>query len=372
MTLPPIVHIIDHMGLGGAQRVVADIAARQARAGWPVSLISLRGPTPLVERLRAAGVGVCCLGLRSWDPRQLTALTRALRALRPRLAHLHLMGAHTIGRLAARAAGVPALVVHDHEASAEIYTHPGPLLAARRLLEPGASPGSTRYLVLTAEAATYAVSIRRWPRQSVSVLPNGVDLDYLDGCELDQGAARRSLALPERAPLIVSAGRLSPVKGYDLLLEAMALLPSAAHLALAGDGPEIEALRARAARSDLAGRVHLLGGIADVRPLLRAGDLYVQPSRREAFGLAAAEAAASGLAVVACAVGGLREIVHENRTGRLVPPEQPALLAAAVRGLLADEQRARQLAAAGRAHVRQQFAIAAIVERLDSIYATLL
>jgi len=372
MSATPVVHIIDHMGLGGAQRLLVDLAVRQRRQGRPVSVVALRGSTPLCAELAAAAVDVRCLGLTRWDPRQLPTLLRTLRELRAPLAHLHLLGAQTIGRAAAVLAGIPAIVVHDHEASAEIYSHPGPLLALRRLCEPAAPPRRIAYLVLTDDAAFYSATVRRWPADKLVVLPNGVDLAHLDACTLDQHAARRLLGLPERAPLIVYVGRLSHVKGADVLLEALALLPREVQLAVAGDGPQCAALQARAARPDLAGRVWLLGQLADVRPLLRAGDLYAQPSRREAFGLAAAEASACGLPVVASAVGGLRQIVRDAITGLLVPPEQPAALAAALARLLDDPALARRLGAAGRAYVRRTFDIEAVVEQLDAIYASLL
>lgn len=371
MSATPVVHIIDHMGLGGAQRLLVDLAVRQRRQGRPVSVVVLRGSTPLCAELAAAAVDVRCLGLARWDPRQLPTLLRTLRELRPSLAHLHLIGAQTLGRAAAVLAAVPAIVVHDHESSAEIYSHPGPLLALRRLCEPAAPPRRIVYLVLTDDAASYAATVRRWPSERISVLPNGIDLAHLEAYTLDKGAARRLLRLPERASLVVSAGRLHPVKGLDLLLEALALLPPEAQLAIAGAGPENAALQARAARPDLAGRVHFLGQLGDIRPLMYAGDIYVQPSRREPFGLAAAEASACGLPVVASAVGGLHQIVRDEITGLLVPPEQPAALAAALARLLDDPALARRLGAAGRAYVRRTFDIEAVVERLDAIYAEL-
>ena len=372
MSAISIAHIIDHLGAGGAQRLVADIAPRQARRGMSVAVIALRGPTPLSTEIAAAGVPVYCLDRAKWDLRQITTLLHLLRKLRPTVAHLHLMGAHTIGRLAAALARVPVTVIHDHDASAEIYTHPGPLLALRRLIEPRIAAPGVAYVTLTEEAAAYAVHVRRWPAPQVVVVPNGIHLEHLASSSLSRAEARARLGLPAWATLIVSVGRLRPVKGFDLLLEAVATLPATVHLVLAGDGPEYTALANRAARPDLAGRVHFLGHLADVRPLLRAGDIYAQPSRREAFGLAAAEAAACGLPVVASAVGGLREVVRHGETGLLVPPERPAELAAALGHLVADPPLLRHLGSAARDRAHAWLSIERTVERLDTLYRSLI
>jgi glycosyltransferase involved in cell wall biosynthesis len=372
MSAISVAHVIDHLGAGGAQRLVVDIATRQARRDMSVAVIALRGPTPLSAELAAAGVPVHCLDRGKWDLRQVTTLQRLLHALRPTVAHLHLMGAHTIGRLAAALAGVPATVLHDHEAGAETYVYPGPLLALRRLVEPRIAAPGVAYIALTEEAAAYAVNVSRRPAQQVAVVPNGIDLAHLAACALDRAAARSHLGLPAWATLIVSVGRLQPVKGFDLLLEAIATMPATVHLALAGDGPERAALAACAARPGLAGRVHLLGHLADVRPLLRAGDIYAQPSRREPFGLAAAEAAACGLPVVASAVGGLREIVCHGETGLLVPPGDPAELAAALAQLVADPPLLRRLGSAARERAHARLSIERTVERLDALYRSLI
>lgn len=371
MSAPHVVHIIDHLGLGGAQRLVVDLALRQRRRGQQVAVVCLRAWTPLAAALAAADVAVHCLGRPKWSPRQILDLVPLLRSLRPQLAHLHLMGAHTLGRFAAVLAGLPAVVVHDHEASAEIYTHPGPLLAARRLCEAAAPPHNSHYIVVSHEAASYAHQVRRWPAERTHVVPNGVDVEHLDACALSQQAARHQLGLPQHVPLAVSVGRLSPVKGFDILLTALAQLPGT-QLAIAGDGPQRASLHAQATALGLNERVHLLGQLADVRPLLRAGDLYVQPSRREAFGLGAVEAAASGVPLVASAVGGLRELLRDGETGLLVPPEQPVALANALNILLSDPSLGQRMGAAASVEVRRRFSIETVVNQIECVYQQLL
>ncbi|NTW00077.1 MAG: glycosyltransferase, partial [Oscillochloris sp.] len=117
-----ILHVIDHLGAGGAQRLLADLTLRLHQRGRRVAVITMRHETDLSRSIARAGVPVTALGLARIDPRQLSALFWAYRSMRPAIVHTHLMGANTIGRVAAALAGVPAMVVHDHDSSAEIYT----------------------------------------------------------------------------------------------------------------------------------------------------------------------------------------------------------------------------------------------------------
>jgi glycosyltransferase involved in cell wall biosynthesis len=150
-------------------------------------------------------------------------------------------------------------------------------------------------------------------------------------------------ALPDPAPgppRALLLGALVPVKRVDLALEIAALIPELeldiAGAALPGDPPAYaEALRARAARADLSGRVRFLGALADQRPALARAHCLLHCADREAFGLALVEALAAGRPVVAPAAGGPLEIVTPD-CGRLFGPGDPAGAAAALREVLAD------------------------------------
>ena len=176
------------------------------------------------------------------------------------------------------------------------------------------------------------------------VIPNGIDLaPYRSPLPRNEARARLwSLLGPPQddkdqgTVLVGFVGRLAAQKGVDVLLDALALTDGRVRLILVGDGPERAALQERAGDSSLAGRVHFLGHRDDVPELLRGLDAVVMPSRWEGFGLAAVEAMASGVPVIASAVDGLREVVVNGVTGRLVSPGDPAALARCL-GELADE-----------------------------------
>lgn len=174
---------------------------------------------------------------------------------------------------------------------------------------------------------------------------------------------------------IGTLGRLHPNKGYDILIEAMALLRQRGTVAMpqirvAGEGAQRPVLEAAIARHGLT-CVDLRGYVEDTRAFLAAQHLYVQPSRAEGFCIAAHEAMAAGLPVLASAVGEMPHSIVPGETGLVVPPLDPVALADALEQLLARPERLHAMGEAARAHIgarfsRQRFAEAgqAILGRL--------
>ncbi|HXH84796.1 MAG TPA: glycosyltransferase [Candidatus Tectomicrobia bacterium] len=188
--------------------------------------------------------------------------------------------------------------------------------------------------------------------ERVAVVPCGVDTDlFAPG---DRDAARSALGL-DAGPLALYVGRLTPIKGLETLLDALARLPRAAGLLVVGgdvDEPvdgHVQALRARVARLGLAERVRFVGPQPQpaLRDWYRAADVVVLPSYYESFGMVAMEAMACGRPVIASRVGGLQTTVLDEVTGVLVPDQDPVALAAAVGRLLGDPGLRRRLGREG-------------------------
>lgn len=208
-----------------------------------------------------------------------------------------------------------------------------------------------------------AATIERRFGVAAEVVPIGVDLDQfrpLDGPR------------PPGPVRFVFTKWLAEIYGPDVFLAALARLGSepAWEAVIAGDGPWAGRLSARATELGLGDRVRFAGRLPhdEIPALLRAADVLVMPSRREAFGVAALEAAACGLPVVASDVGGVAETVVDGRTGLLVPPGDPAALAAALARLAADPDLRARLGAAGRERTAELYAWARCVERLERVY----
>lgn len=196
-----------------------------------------------------------------------------------------------------------------------------------------------------------------WPEARAHHLPNFVD-----------DLAGATPAELRGAPRLLAMGRLHRNKGFDVALRGLALLPGA-HLSIAGEGPERAALETLARELGVADRVTFLGWRRDVGALLAACDVFVCSSRHEPLGNIVLEAWSAARPVVAAAAQGPSELIEENETGILVPPEDSEALAKAVGALLADPQRAARLAQSGRAAFERDFAEAAVVARWRAFLA---
>lgn len=159
---------------------------------------------------------------------------------------------------------------------------------------------------------------------------------------------------------LLAMGRLHTNKGFDTLIRAIALVPGA-HLSIAGEGPERAALEALARECGVADRVALLGWREDTGALLAGCELFLCPSRHEPLGNVVLEAWSAARPVIAAAAQGPSELIQDGETGLLVPVDAPEVLAAAIRALLADPERAGQLAAMGRAAFERDFAEATVL-----------
>lgn len=192
--------------------------------------------------------------------------------------------------------------------------------------------------------------------RKISIIPNGVDVAHFGQTSI--------LAEPEGSGFVVGCvARLSPEKGVDVLLKAAALNPEMTVL-IAGDGPEREALHRLAPPN-----VRWLGRVADTREVYSAVDVVAIPSRQEGQGIVALEAMAAGVPVVASRVGGLAEMQGELPGAILVPPDDPAALAASLTYLQHHAEDRAELSAVGRALVREKYDVRRMVERVEQVYA---
>lgn len=179
-----------------------------------------------------------------------------------------------------------------------------------------------------------------------------------DGPAVDKLEARAAFGLPPNRPLIVAIGALSPARGQDVAIRALGLMPrgpGGAVLAIAGavgdaasDATYAESLRELAAASDLASTVYFLGPVDAVALLLDAADVFVNPARfAEPFGRAALEALARGVPPVITSTGAQTELLQDEQSALVVPPEDPRQLAGAVTRLLDSPDLAARLVQGG-------------------------
>jgi len=196
-----------------------------------------------------------------------------------------------------------------------------------------------------------------WPRERVHYLPNFVP----------EMGGTAPLQRPGNAPLALALGRLHQNKGFDLLLEALAMT-SGIDLWIAGDGPLRDRLEALAARLGLGSRVRFLGWRADVPALLASADFLVCPSRHEPLGNVVLEAWSAGRPVVATASAGPGELIADGDSGMLVPVDDVGVLAQAIERLAADPTWRARLGAGGRKAYEADFTEPAVVRGYRALF----
>ena len=252
----------------------------------------------------------------------------------------------------------------------------GPAAAIRMEHEGRIAVGVDRITVSTVHEGEQLRRLYGLPACRLRVIPCGVDLDaFTPGSARERRQARERLA-PGDEPVLLSVGRLDPIKGLDLLLESVALLRTPARLIVIGgdpDGdPEVDRLRSLADDLGIADRAHFPGAVAQTELLsyYRAADALVVTSRYESFGLAAVEALASGTPVVAAQVGGLPYIVHEGENGMLVRWRCPGAFAERLDELLSDDALRSRLAANARPSV-ERYSWRAIGDEVRAMYQEL-
>jgi glycosyltransferase involved in cell wall biosynthesis len=318
----------------------------------------------LADELRAEGHQVTIVptpGLRSnVYPTQLAAW---LSRREPTVVHVH-SGAWLKAARAAHLAGVPHLVhtVHGIEGRDPWFIKPMWWMAVRYTdLVVSVSQPLLRYLH----------GEMRLPREKLRLVANGVDTETFRPAARD-GELRAALGAD--GLLVGNVARLAKVKNHALLIDAFAILRRhlpQARLTIIGEGPERRALEERVDALALAGDVQLAGALHDMPRVYRDLDLYVLSSHIEGTSVSILEAMASGVCVVATAVGGTPDLLGQGRFGVLVPPDDPAALATAIAELLRDPWRRRTLAAAARAHVMRHHSELAMVQRYEELYYSL-
>jgi D-inositol-3-phosphate glycosyltransferase len=215
------------------------------------------------------------------------------------------------------------------------------------------------------------------PNGVIEIVPPAVEHAFF--APGDRAGARRAIGLPEHRPVVLFVGRIQPLKGPDVAIRALAAMPRRdTMLVVVGGASGVDGDGEMAAAADLVDELGLVERVRFVDPkphhilssYYRAADVVVVPSRSESFGLVALEAAACGTPVVAAAVGGLLNIVHDGVTGHLVEGRDPARFARALSQVIDDPRGAAAMGAAASVRARR-FTWSFTAARLRRLYADL-
>jgi glycosyltransferase involved in cell wall biosynthesis len=351
----PSLLLVTSFDRGGAERILTRWATGLPRDKYAVRVAALQGRSrAMTGDLIQAGIPTYDLRM-TWkgDVRVLPRLARLLCRERIRILVTFMFHPTLLGRVVGWCCRVPIRISSERSMAAEG--------GGRRLLSRWTAPLATHMVAVSERVAAYAAREFRIPPDRLSTIVNGVDLDYFRPVRRDREAG---------SSVIGCTARLHGENDHATLLRAFARVrerwPSA-RLLLVGRGPEEPRLRALAGVLGVSDRVSLTGEQADVSPYLREMTLYVQPSLAAGIPNSLLEAMATGLPVVATAVGGIPDVVLDGQTGLLVTPGDPSALAEAIDKLLADPRLAEAFGRGGRARVEAHFGEKLMLQQVETL-----
>ena len=347
--LTAILHAMLGKGLGGLEQVFLDyqpiLETYAAQHGGAATGVVRTGGKVAAQEAGRVPPLATMPAYTDWDPLTLGAARKLVAATAPDLILSH---GQRPARLLARVAPKTAvLAICVHKPAFDIETT------------------RTHYVCVGQHLADLAIE-RGVPAQRVHFVPNAVKPPTALATPFKDGV---------RAPRIVAAGRLHPKKGFDVLIAALALLRDGWQgfggqnfdCEIAGEGDERARLEGLIAQHGLGDRVRLVGWRGDVSAFLATGDVFAFPSYQEGFPLVLLEAMAVGLPVASAAIPGPVEMIDSGVDGVLVPPGDPAALAAALAGLIAAPEKAAALGLAARAKVLEEYGPESLKRRLDAV-----
>lgn len=360
--------------VGGSGTVATELGLAIARRGHEVHFICYALPYRLGRvppGVTFHEVTVPAYPLFQYPPYSLALASQmadAVRAHGIELLHVHYAIPHAISAHLAREilGGGPKLVVTLHGTDITVVGADPSFLPIVRF-------GIERADAVTAVSQSLADETheRLGVTRPIEVIPNFVDASR---CDPDFASAHRRRLSPDGAPLLVHASNFRPVKRVSDVIEVFRRVHSQipSHLAMVGDGPERSAAERLTREYGLAHRVEFVGNVSPVEGVMGAGDLFLLPSSEESFGLAALEAMACGVPVIASSAGGLPELIANGEGGFTFPVGDIEGMARQAVALLSDRSELARQKLLARQRAVEHFGTDRIVDRYEKLYRRLL
>ena len=353
-----IAFLIPALDISGAERMVVRLASGLDARGFDSVVAAFVSGTRLLEpHLRGAGVRFCAIGdTRDSRVSLFYSLAKWLRRERPHILLTFMFHANMAGRLAKRLGLVPAVVCSERivgwESPARIWLN--------RMTVRSADAITTNSFA----GARFWSERLRIPVQAIHVIYNGVDLqEFVPPVQ------------PAHTPTIAVLAQLHRRNGHDWLIDALKQLHRTVaapwNCVFAGIGPEESRLRAAVSNAGLDNRVRFAGHCADAPQFYQSAAIAVHPALVSGMPNAVIEAMASGLPVVATAVGGTPEVVEHRRTGFLVEPGDARTTAEYLAWLVTNPEARAEMGHAGRRRAEEQFSIDIAVAHTERVLTDL-
>lgn len=372
-----MIHVTGDSKWGGGAGIIFALAETAMEMGWGVDFLTT---DPVCQAQgRARGLRIVDLDAirRQINPlrdlRGLVSLYHYFKRSQYGLVHTHTSKAGFLGRIAARMAGVPAIV---HTAHAFSF-HEESSFAERNayvLLEKIAARFCDRIVTVSEYHRDWGMRLGIAPPSRMLAIPNGLRRERVEA-SLPTAAIRAQWNLAPEEIAILVAGRLADGKGLEYLIEAVLRLQHRDirrfRVLLAGEGPLRAALERRVHELRLADRIQFLGFCTEIGSLLNACDLVVMPSLHEGCSISLLEAMAAGKPIIASAIGSNLEVTSDGQGAFLVPPKNAAALAETIERLIENPSQAVEKARAARAIYESRYTIERMTNAYRSLYERL-
>lgn len=353
-----IAHTESSLGWGGQEHRTFKEMVGLARRGHRMLLVCQPG-AKFAARAREAGLEVFGVRMRNGvDLPAVLKMAALFRRERVDVVNTHSGRDSILGGLAGRLAG--RLVVRTRHLALELTS-------------------LFTYTTVPHHVVSVSEHVRRYlvgkgvPEARCTTVYTGIDPEAM---RLSTPSTLRSeLGLPETAKVVGTVAILRVKKGHRFIVDAAPAILAAqpdTHFVFAGDGPQMENLKAQIAEQGLEGCIHLLGLRRDIANVLSGCDLFLLPTEQEALGTSYIEAMAMGLPVVGSNVDGVPEVVRDGDNGLLIQPRDAASLADAVTRLLGDDALRARMAARSRELVSSVFHVDTMCDAMLALYRRLL
>lgn len=369
---PLIVHVIHHLGVGGLENGLVNLINHIPPGRYRHAIVCLKGYSDFHKRIAREGVEIVALNKREGHDFGLyLRLFQTFRRLKPDIVHTRNLAAME-GQVIAALARVRARVHGEH--GRDIFDLHGKN-RKYNLLRKAIRPFVDHYIAVSKDLESWLVNTVGATPNRVNQIYNGVDsLRFHPRRSRSPGTGPQGF-FTEDAFVIGSVGRMAAVKDYPSLVRAFLMLlekePASRErlrLLIVGEGDSrrkcLDLLREAGAEA----LAWLPGERADIPELMRAMDLFVLPSLGEGISNTILEAMSSGLPVVATRVGGNVELVEEGRTGKLVPPGEPEVLADTLLAYYRNPEMLRSHGKAARQEIEARFSMKAMAEGYLEVY----
>ncbi|MBX9578551.1 MAG: glycosyltransferase [Chthoniobacterales bacterium] len=359
-----VLHVIDHLSLGGAQAVLFDLVTLADSNKWHIEVAVLHGRGLFAEALEKKNITVHSLAPSVWPPLYIPAFMRLQRQFD--LFHFHLSGANCIAKPLAAFMGNQPRIFHDH-ASGNLQFRG----MSSMLMDAIVNRFSSHTIAVAPEVKNFLVNYEAFSPDDITVIPNGVNTTLFRPCTpLEKKEARDFFGLHETDFLIGTVGRLAAVKNQKLFLKAAQKAIQSglkAVFLLAGSGPEEQMLRQFATELGITDHVKFLGQVEERALFYRALDRFALTSLHEGLPIVLLEAMASGIPVISTDLEVACHVLEQGKHGILVLSDNVEAMTAAF--LKAPPQ---HQAISARAKVEADFSAIRAAERVTEVYERLL